>query len=548
MDREEQRDQLLEQARAAHRKHQYDVAYRTLQAAGEEHSLPADDMRLLADAAWWLGMISECLGLTETLHQRYLAEGRVDRAALHAIDLGGLWFMRGEHALASGWLSRGRRLLEGQPRGPAHGYLAYLEISGALEEQRLDEATAGARDLQRLGAELGDETFTALGLLCEGLAEIRRGHLRNGFGLLDEAMLPVVAERVSPDWAGNIYCTIVTTCIDLMDVSRAREWARNTERWVEQFSDAVMFVGVCRAHRVQLLAIEGAWTAAEGEAAQVTADLADMNVAAVAEVEYQLGEMCRIRGVPGRASAHFARAAQLGRDPQPGAALLQLSAGEASAAWSAVSEAVAAAVASPFSAARLLRAQVQIGLATGHLQSAEAAAGRLEQIRETYKTPGFEAWADEARGAVLLSEGQPDRAVPLLERAGRQHRALGATYDAAVVDTLLGAAHRALGDDESARRCADAANAVFVRLGVPPVVAAVPTEQAPPGGLTRREVEVLMKIATGSSNREAAAVLHISEATLRRHLANIFVKLEVGSRTAAAAWAHDNGLVGRARP
>ena len=95
MDGEEQRDQLLEKARAAHRKHQYDVAYRTLQAAGEEHSLPADDMRLLADAAWWLGMISECLGLTETLHQRYLAEGRLDRAALHAIDLGGLWFMRG---------------------------------------------------------------------------------------------------------------------------------------------------------------------------------------------------------------------------------------------------------------------------------------------------------------------------------------------------------------------------------------------------------------------------------------------------------------------
>jgi DNA-binding NarL/FixJ family response regulator len=79
------------------------------------------------------------------------------------------------------------------------------------------------------------------------------------------------------------------------------------------------------------------------------------------------------------------------------------------------------------------------------------------------------------------------------------------------------------------------------------VTAAAPTEQAPPGGLTRREAEVLTQIATGSSNREAAAVLHISEATLRRHLANIFAKLGVGSRTAAAAWAHDHGLAGRTR-
>ena len=361
--------------------------------------------------------------------------------------------MRGEHALASGWLSRGRRLLEGQPRGPAHGYLAYLEISGALEEQRLDEATAGAGDLQRLGAELGDETFTALGLLCEGLAEIRRGHLRNGFGLLDEAMLPVVAERVSPDWAGHIYCTIVTTCIDLMDVSRAREWARNTERWVEQFSDAVMFVGVCRAHRVQLLAIEGAWTAAEGEAAQVTADLADMNVAAVAEVEYQLGEMCRIRGVPGRASAHFARAARLGRDPQPGSALLQLSAGETSAAWSAVCEAVAAAVASPSSAARLLRAQVQIGLATGHLQSAEAAAGRADPgDLQDARFRGVGRRGPWRSAPLRWSSGQGG---PAAGAGGRQHRTLGATYDAAVADTLLGAptAHWATMIGSKVRRC-----------------------------------------------------------------------------------------------
>jgi DNA-binding NarL/FixJ family response regulator len=56
-------------------------------------------------------------------------------------------------------------------------------------------------------------------------------------------------------------------------------------------------------------------------------------------------------------------------------------------------------------------------------------------------------------------------------------------------------------------------------------------------------VEVLRQVAAGLSNRDAARALSISEATVRRHLANIYLKLGVGSRTAAVAWAHTQGLV-----
>jgi DNA-binding NarL/FixJ family response regulator len=59
-------------------------------------------------------------------------------------------------------------------------------------------------------------------------------------------------------------------------------------------------------------------------------------------------------------------------------------------------------------------------------------------------------------------------------------------------------------------------------------------------------VEVLRQVATGLSNRDASRALSISEATVRRHLANIYLKLGVGSRTAAAAWAHEQGLVSSA--
>jgi DNA-binding NarL/FixJ family response regulator len=63
------------------------------------------------------------------------------------------------------------------------------------------------------------------------------------------------------------------------------------------------------------------------------------------------------------------------------------------------------------------------------------------------------------------------------------------------------------------------------------------------GPLSRRELEVLELIAAGSSNREAAARLFISEATVKSHLLNIYSKLGVGDRAAAVAEAFHRGLL-----
>lgn len=68
--------------------------------------------------------------------------------------------------------------------------------------------------------------------------------------------------------------------------------------------------------------------------------------------------------------------------------------------------------------------------------------------------------------------------------------------------------------------------------------------QAVPGGLTRREIEVLKLVAEGKTNRQVARELYLSEKTVGRHLENIFTKLGVGSRAAAAAFAVEHALVG----
>jgi DNA-binding NarL/FixJ family response regulator len=61
-------------------------------------------------------------------------------------------------------------------------------------------------------------------------------------------------------------------------------------------------------------------------------------------------------------------------------------------------------------------------------------------------------------------------------------------------------------------------------------------------GLSRRELEVLSLVARGSTNREAAAKLFISEATVKTHLLHVYAKLGVNDRAAAVAVAFERGL------
>lgn len=94
----------------------------------------------------------------------------------------------------------------------------------------------------------------------------------------------------------------------------------------------------------------------------------------------------------------------------------------------------------------------------------------------------------------------------------------------------------------------DAARWVFRQLGAAPDLARVESlagadARAAAGEPTPRELEVLALVASGKTNREVARALLISDHTVRRHLQNIFVKLDVPSRAAATAYALRHQLI-----
>jgi DNA-binding NarL/FixJ family response regulator len=93
----------------------------------------------------------------------------------------------------------------------------------------------------------------------------------------------------------------------------------------------------------------------------------------------------------------------------------------------------------------------------------------------------------------------------------------------------------------------EAAHQVFTQLGAVP--AATRTKKLvregralDPSGLSARELEVLRLVAAGKTNHAIATELLLSDRTVERHVSNILTKLDVDSRTAAAAYAFERGI------
>lgn len=538
----------LTAAREAYGRGDWMVARDGFLAVREHEPLDPDDLAALSDAAWWLGLTDETLVVAEEAYHKFWEQGDVPRAARLALDIGFLSMLRGDDAFGSGWLSRAKRALVGVPECVEHALLVYVSAGDALARGDLDDALRCARRIQDIGLRHQDPTTQAIGLVVEGLALIKRGDIEDGVARLDEAMLPVTAGQVAPAWAGNIYCQMMATCHELADVSRAREWTAATERWCEGFTSAAMFAGICRVHRAQLLALEGQWARAEQESLRVCRDLADMNVEVVAEGHYQVGEMRRLRGDFAAALRAYEQAESLGRDPQPGMALLRLAEGHPDEAATSISAALAGAANDRVARARLCPALVEIALANGDVATAQSAVDELAQIAGMYERGAFPATAAQARGAVWIAKGSPDKALPLLRDALRHWQALGAPYETAKVRVLLAQAYRQVGDTNGATRELQHAADAFSTLEARPdreQATRMRRREELPGGLTAREAQVLACVAAGQRNRDIATSLYISEKTVARHLSNIFTKLGLSSRTEAAAYAFDHGIVTR---
>jgi DNA-binding NarL/FixJ family response regulator len=531
----------LAAARAAFAARDWTGAHDRFLAARQEAPLDADDLNALAEASWWLGLMDESLAAREQAYGRYVEALDNRRAAMRAFDIAYAYFLRGNETVGGGWVNRAQRLVGDEPDCPEQGYLLYFAVETSLDGG--EETMAKARQVQGFGRRHADSNLIAAGMVAEGRVLIKLGRAQEGLALLDEGMLEASSESLAPNWAGNIYCHLMAACYELGDIRRAAAWTQSTSEWCDRMAPAVLFKGICRVHRAQVMQILGAWTQAQDEAERVCQDVAHIHVGIAAAGRYQIGEIRRLRGDLDGAEDAYRQGHQLGRDPEPGLALVRLAQGRPEAGAALIRSALAG-VTDRLARAPLLAAQVEIAVAAGDRATASVAADELDAVAAEYRSSGLQAVAKRSRGSVLLATGRTEEALSTLRAACSGWTELEAPYDCAKVRVLLARAYRQLGDIESSRRELDAARSAFEELGAELDAREAGGERRAtlPNGLTEREGEVLALVAAGSTNRQIAEALLLSQKTVERHVSNIFTKLAVTSRTAAARFAFERGI------
>jgi DNA-binding NarL/FixJ family response regulator len=539
---------VLDQARDAFGRREWNEACTAFAVADAETALCAYDLELFARSAYLTGREEECVAILERAFGQRAGEGDDLRAAETAFWAGFNLLQRGDMARGSGWLARAERLLGPDQECAVRGLLLLPGALGALATGEAETALATFAEARQIGERCGDRELAALGCLGMGQAHVALGRTDSGLRLLDEVMVGVTAGEVSPIVSGIVYCAVIIACQEAYEIRRAAEWTKALSRWCEDQPSLVPFRGQCLVHRAQILQLNGAWSDAMRQVELARRRLADSpGHPAIGMALYERAELHRLRGEYAAAESAYREADACGHETQPGLALLRLAEGAIEPARAGIRRALEE-LASSSASARLRAAQAEIALAAGDVAEARAAAGELRRLAVARDTEIVRAMAGTAMGSVLLAEGDPAAALDKLRRAAAEWQVLDAPYHAARVRVILGQACAALGDRDAAQMSYDAAAAVFRDLRATPDLQRLERLGAPlsaraRNALTEREVQVLRAVASGKTSRAMARDLFISEKTVARHLSNIYTKLGVSSRAAATAYAYEHKLV-----
>jgi ATP/maltotriose-dependent transcriptional regulator MalT len=513
-------------------------------------------------AAWWLDRADVVFDSRERSYRAYRTRG--DRVSAARLAVWIAWdsaAFRGEEGVASGWLQRARRLLEGQPDSAEHAFLAErAAVFALLDGGDPEQAETLAAEAIRVGQAIGAIDHEMVGRALHGFARVTTGRVTDGLAELDEVSAAILAGELSDRLLiGLAGCYLIAACDRVRDHARAVQWCNRIKEHSRKWGLKPL-LAVCRTQYASVCMWRGAWEEAERELTDACDELAICRPGMTTDGVARLGELRRRQGRLDEAALLFDRSglhpiASLGR------AMLALDRGDprlaAELAERHLRQMPARNLIERAGALELLiRAQAapQRG---GDLDRARAALDELRAIAMDAHTPPLRAAASLGAGLIAFAAGDFDAARMELEDAVDLFERSGAPFEVARARVALASAIEKLGRIDAAlvelNRALDALTRLDARLEVSSALAVrdrlVSLQSAKrsfardTSGLTSRELEVLRLISSGLSNQAIADRLCISEHTVHRHVANTLSKLAVPSRSAAVAHAARLGLL-----
>jgi DNA-binding NarL/FixJ family response regulator/Tfp pilus assembly protein PilF len=462
------------------------------------------------------------------------------RVARSLAPLYGMVF--GDGAVMSGWIARAQTLLGETAETAEAGWVA-LNL-GMFDDDR-DRKNERFSTALAIARRLADTDLEIVTLAYFGANLVHMGRTDEGMRLLDEALAAVAGAEVdSFQVLEEVFCQLFSACEHAHDVARADQWIRVGEQIAAQ-RELPSVAAFCRTHYGGLLTVAGRWD--EADAALTEA----VQLWALGWRSLRPGALSRLAALRVR-QGRLEEAEQLldglgvNADTACSLAAIHVARGEYALARDDLTQTLADIDSASTAAVPLLAMLVEVELAVGAADAAEAAAQRLAAIAAAQPVVYARAEAAFARGRVCAAQDHGDVASCLREalagftaglmpmEVARCRLELATVLAPERPDAAVAEARAALQTFEQldAPRHADSAAALLRSLGVRPA----PGPRAA-GVLTRREDEVLELLGHGLSNPEIAERLYISRKTVEHHVSRILTKLGLRSRAEAAAYA-----------
>jgi DNA-binding NarL/FixJ family response regulator len=513
-------------------------------------------LEVLGLACWWLSDISTLFESRERAYRLYVDAGAVQRAARIAVWLD--WdyrAFRGAPAVAAGWLRRARRLLEAMPDCAEFGWLLMREADAQLARDAM-AAAHGAEAAAALGRKHGDLDLEYTALSLEGLALVAAGRVEAGMQLLDEATTAVVAgDFHDRSQAGVTCCHLISACELVRDFERAEQWCHRVRDFCQTWDHPPLFA-VCRTQYAGVLIASGRWHEAETEVTSAMSELEAMRPGWIGLGILQLAELRRRQGRLDDATRLFERIAAW-PPAWLGLGYVALERGQHADAERHGRRFLRRVSRGDHTARAAALELVTLAAARGSApRIASQELAELEALAAAVAAPALLGSVGLARGEALAFTGASSAAVPVLEQAIAHFEQAGVGYDALRAQLALSASLDACGQHEAAEAERQAVIRSGTALGAESLVAqATAGTQASPAStkplatrfgvtITARERDVLALMVTGRTNRQIAERLAVSQHTVHRHVANVFSKLGVSSRSAAVVAALQLGIGG----
>lgn len=539
----------------------YQEALAALESTEDSTAREAEILERLAYVAWCQSRMDDCqqqaeraLALRRELRDRRGMAALLRRLALLYAHQRGEW----ERAAAS--LREAISLVAGEA-DTTEETLATIDLGRLYLERGLYQEAESALErgfaLASGHDRSGDE---ALALASLGLLAVHRGQVKAGVARLDLALTLMMDRPLPLDRAAGVFRSGIRGLEAAREHDRALAWIEGATLHSNQHG-AHADSAIYRAHRAAIERRTGQWEQAVVLACHAVDELRDTRRAELGDALRILGDLHRVRGdLAGARRAYDEARVQGNHDAEAGSALVLLAEGRAAPAAKALRSALDAhAREDRLFTVRVLPFLVEAEIRAGHLGSA---VETVEWLRREVAHSDFvfgRATVEHAVGLLHAARGDADAARSAFETAREEWDALGQPYERARVsldlaNLLFGndqardateLAREALGTLEGlgAMDHAELARRMLRRAGVRARTPRATVPPVGPHGLTAREISVLGELAKGSTNKQIARALGITDKTVSIHVSNILAKLGCTTRTQAAGLAIAERLV-----